>query len=290
MATGFEALLVNLELCEATRVVSQLGIPPCPALLADLIQEAEQPQPDRRWVLQLIQQDRALAEALIAAVNSPLCGLRYKVHTLNAAVTFGGLKYCANFVAGFMLRRALHAPGNPEIESFWKGTAERSFVIAYLARELGVSDFDDAHTFGLFRNCGIPLMISKHPDYPVWRMREQGRSMSDITAKERKRYGIDHALIGGLLARSWCMPKYVWLPVSLHHVRGELCEDDECAEEARNLVAIGMLADCITRLRRGAPQTEFWESEQAYALRSLGILPQELADLRDDVALLLEAP
>jgi HD-like signal output (HDOD) protein len=270
--------------------VGQLGIPPCPPLLADLIQEAEQPQPDRRWVLQLIQQDDELAQALIASVNSPLCGLRHKVSTLNGAVTFGGLKYCANFVAGFMLRRALRAAGNPVIEAFWESAAERSFIIAYLARELGVSEFDDAHTFGLFRNCGIPLMLSRHADYAVWRAREQERGLADITAKERARFGIDHALIGGLLARSWCMSKAVWLPVSLHHVRGEIGEGDEYAEEARNLIAIGMLADCIARSRRRAPPTELWESEQAYALRLLGLLPQDLASLRDDIAPLFGAP
>jgi HD-like signal output (HDOD) protein len=299
MATDYHPMFVNLELCEATRIVQQLGIPPCPPLLADLIQELAQPQPDRGWVVQLIEQDAELAQALLAAVNSPLCGLRHKVSAVRGALTFGGLKYCANFMAGFMLRRALTVAGRPELEAFWERAAERSFVIAYLARELGVADFDEAHTFGLFRNCGIPLMLLKHPDYGAWLAAEQTQGLLDITGRERARYGIDHALIGGLLARSWCLPMDLWLPVSLHHLRDESAQTDgaqghsggpQGGRSPRCLIAIGILADCLTRLHRQPRLSEFWEDEQAFALQALGLLPQQLTSLQTDIGLLLEAP
>lgn len=284
-------MFVNLELCEATRIVQQLGIPPCPALLADLIQELAQPQPDRSWVVQLIEQDMQLAQALLAAVNSPLCGLRHKVSAVQGALTFGGLKYCTNFVAGSMLRRALTVPGRPDLEAFWERVAERSLVIAYLARELGVADFDEAHTFGLFRNCGIAVMALKNSDYSAWIAGEQAGGPLDITSRERARYGIDHALVGGLLARSWCLPMDLWLPVSLHHVRDETVRaGGPQSHSIRCLIAVGALADCITRLHHQHRLSQFWESEQAFALQTLGLLPPQLASLRTDIGLLLEAP
>jgi HD-like signal output (HDOD) protein len=291
VAIDYHPMFVNLELCEATRSVQQLGIPACPPLLADLIQELAQPQPDRRWVVQLIEQDAKLGQALVAAVNSPLCGLRRKVTEVRGALTFGGLKYCANFVAGFMLRRALTVPSRPELEAFWERATERSFVIAYLARELGVADFDDAHTFGLFRNCGIPLMLLRHADYGAWLAAEQENGMLDITLRERARYGIDHALLGGLLARSWCLPLDLWLPVSLHHVRDEPARADGAqTRSTRRLMAIGVLADCITRLHHQSRLSEFWENEQAFALQTLGLLACDLTSLQADIGLLLEAP
>jgi HD-like signal output (HDOD) protein len=291
VAIDYHPMFVNLELCEATRSVQQLGIPPCPPLLADLVQELAQPQPDRSWVVQLIEQDAKLAQALLAAVNSPLCGLRHKIAAVRGAITFGGLKYCANFIAGFMLRRALTVEGRPEMDAFWERAVERSFVIAYLARELGVADFDDAHTFGLFRNCGIPLMLLRHADYGAWLAAEQESGMFDITARERARYGIDHALIGGLLARSWCLPLDLWLPVSLHHVRDEPAQAGGAqAHSTLRLMAIGVLADCITRLHHRSRLSEFWENEQAFALQTLGLLPRQLNSLRADIGLLLEAP
>jgi HD-like signal output (HDOD) protein len=290
VATDYHPMLVNLELCEATRSVQQLGIPPCPALLADLIQELAQPQPDRGWVVQLIEQDAALARALLAAVNSPLCDLRHEVATVRGAVVFGGLQYCANFVAGFMLRRALTVADRPELEAFWQRTTERALVIAYLARELGVADFDAAHTFGFFRNCGIALLMLKHADYGAWIAAERD-GLPDMTNRERARYGIDHALVGGLLARSWCLPMELWLPVSLHHVRDASMQPHAGqSRSTQGLVAIGLLADCITRLHRTSRLSEFWDDEQAFALQALGLLPQQFAALRADIDLLLEAP
>jgi HD-like signal output (HDOD) protein len=291
MATAFDALIVNLELCEATRAVRQLGIPPCPPLLADLIQETEQPQPDRGWVVQLIRQDAALARGLIDAVNSPLCGLRHKVRTLESAVVFAGLKYCTNFVAGFMLRRALGGCGMARFDSFWNAAAESAIAIAYLARELATCEFDDAHTFGLFRDCGIPLMTRTYAGYAGWVERAERGGLGPLVERERAQFGIDHALVGGLIARSWCLPETVWLPVSLHHTRiGAVDASDTEVEAISNLVAIGMLADSIARWRGPGVRTESAEAEQAYALRVLGVLPQELAAFRSEVALLLRTP
>jgi HD-like signal output (HDOD) protein len=291
MATDYHPMFVNLELCEATRIVQQLGIPPCPPLLADLIQELAQPQPDRSWIVQLIEQDAPLAQALLEAVNSPWCGLRHKVSAVQGAITFGGLKYCTNFVAGAMLRRALTVTGRPDLKAFWERAAERSLVIAYLARELGVTDFDEAHTFGLFRNCGIPVMALKNADYSAWLADEQAQGMLDIASRERARYGIDHALVGGLLARSWCLPMALWLPVSLHHARDESVQaSGPQGPSIRCLIAVGALADCITRLHHQHRLSEFWQDEQAFALQALELLPQQLASLRTDIDLLLEAP
>jgi HD-like signal output (HDOD) protein len=190
-----------------------------------------------------------------------------------------------------LLRRALTVAGRPELEAFWERAAERSFVIAYLARELGVSDFDDAHAFGLFRNCGIPLMLLRHADYSAWLAAEQENGMLDMTVRERARYGIDHALIGGLLAKSWCLPLDLWLAVSLHHVRDESAQAGGVqVNPTRRLIAIGLLADCITRLHHQSRLSEFWENEQAFALQTLRLLPRELTSLRADIGLLLEAP
>ena len=115
--------------------------------------------------------------------------------------------------------------------------------------------------------------------------------MQDITGAERGRYGIDHALIGGLLARNWCMPKELWLPVSLHHVREHtFAAAGPSTDSSHRLIATGVLADAVTRLQRGQRGSALAEAEQAYALRILGIGAQQLASLRTDIALLLAAP
>ena len=99
MASGLAAMLANIELCEATRLVQQLRLPACPPLLADMMQERTHTHPDRGWIVQLIAQDPPLARALLDAVNSPHSGARHKISTVQGALTFGGLDYCIHFGA-----------------------------------------------------------------------------------------------------------------------------------------------------------------------------------------------
>jgi HD-like signal output (HDOD) protein len=275
----------------AKRGTPQTGIPPCPPLLADLVQETTQPHPDIGWAVRLIERDGDLAAALLAAVNSPLGGVRHRIASVRSAVTFGGVRYCANFVASVMLRRALGAPRSPQLDAFWEQAAERALVIAYLARELAVADFDEARTFGLFRDCGIALMMRDHPDYAQWRAAAKAQRPHDIAEQERARYGVDHALMGALLAKHWCLPKDLWLPVSLHHLRtGEVQASGASGDPVARLIAAGVLADCIVGAHSSSAPRAFLEQEEHFALRVLGVRPQDIAALRSDIELLLAAP
>jgi HD-like signal output (HDOD) protein len=267
------------------------GIPPCPPLLADLVQETTQPHPDIGWAVRLVERDAELADALLAAINAPLGGVRHRIASVQAAVTFGGLRYCANFVASVMLRRALATPRSAQLDGFWEQAAERALVIAYLARELAVADFDEARTFGLFRDCGIALMMRDHADYAQWRAAAKAQRPHDIADQERARYGIDHALLGALLAKSWCLPKDLWLPVSLHHLRaGPAQTGGARTDPVARLIAVSVLADCMVGAHRAGGPSGFLDEEQRFALGVLDLRAQDIAALRSDVELLLEAP
>ena len=60
---------------EAERIVKQIGIPPCPAILTQLLQEMRADEPDFKQIGKLIAGDVGLAAALLKLVNSPFYGL-----------------------------------------------------------------------------------------------------------------------------------------------------------------------------------------------------------------------
>ena len=284
-------MYADVGMTEATRILREMAIPVCPPVLADLMQEARHVHPDITWIIRLILQDAELSAAVLKSVNSPLYGLRRKIATVRAALDTMGLRWCTNLVAGTLLRRALVSSGAPSMDSYWESLTERGVIIAYLARELGVAEFDDAHTFGLFRDGGAPLMVTKFPDYASWFEVAEVDGVRNITQMERARYGIDHASIGSMLAKTWFLPKYIWLPISLHHLRDEILVSAYPHDDlTRRLIAIGALADCLSGLHRTPRSSEYWEREQQRAYRALGVQPEQLSSLRADVSLLLESP
>jgi HD-like signal output (HDOD) protein len=279
------------EISEAERIAKDIGIPACPGVLANLAHAAAQDKPDLSHVCRLIARDAELSAAVLKAVNSPLYGSTFKAGTVGEAVNALAPQRCASLVARLMLPRAFTMLGEPALSTFWNSASQLGLMVAYLARELGVADFDDAHTFGVFRDCGAPLMMAKFPGYQELFEATHIDGTQNVSQTERASYGIDHASVGALLATSWGLPKRIWLSISMHHRRSDTATTSNGeAGFALKLVAVGALADCITMSHRTPVASAYWQGEQEYAYRVLGLRPDEADALRADVSLLLESP
>jgi len=70
----------------ADKIVRELGIPPCPAILTKLLNEVRQEEPDYAKTSKLFGTDVGLAGAMLKTVNSPLFGLKAKATSVNQAL------------------------------------------------------------------------------------------------------------------------------------------------------------------------------------------------------------
>ena len=70
----------------AQELVKEIGIPPCPAVLAEFMAESHKDDPDLRRLSHLVNKDVALAAAVLKTVNSPLYGLSRKARTVQDAL------------------------------------------------------------------------------------------------------------------------------------------------------------------------------------------------------------
>ena len=61
-------------------------------------------------------------------------------------------------------------------------------------------------------------------------MHRGARTPEDRVRAERRELGVDHALVGGVLARRWGLPKSIASTIERHH-------SEELAEEARAVFA-----------------------------------------------------
>jgi len=273
---------------ELERLARDIGIPPCPAVLEDFIAETRHEEPDLLRVSHLIGKDVALAATVLKTVNSPFYGLRTRVRTIRDALTVLGLASATRLISGLLLRDAFPKADRAAMEQFWDASSKIALITAYLARELEVADIDQAHTFGLFRDCGIPALMGRFPDY----RRLAGDAIADgggpVVVRERERFGVDHALLGATLAHTWHLDESVWMPIAHHHPAREVSSadvEDPCAK----LVAVSLLAEWAWRAARQMPLPENPRAEEAFVAAVLGAGQERLAPLRADVTRILAA-
>ncbi|HZV53850.1 MAG TPA: HDOD domain-containing protein [Rhodocyclaceae bacterium] len=249
-----------------------IGIPPRPVILDRIGAEMRKPEPDFRHLADLISADVSLAAGLLKTANSPYFGFQTRARTVAQALIMLGLDITANAVAGLILRQIFVAL--PAMERFWDASARVARTSGWLVKQLGIQDnvrSDDAYTFGLFRDCGIPILLKKFPDYVVILREANGDAERPFTAVEEARCPTSHALVGSVMARSWWLPEEISTAIRHHHDVITLGAGEGLPAASTRMVALSQLAEYLVQRISGLSMTHEWEKLGAVCQSLLGL-------------------
>jgi HD-like signal output (HDOD) protein len=267
----------------------EIGIPPRPRILELINLEAKAGEPDFNYLAGLIQSDVALAAGLIKTANSPFFGYRQKTRNVRDALLMLGLSTAANAVAGLILRRVF--PPMQNLERFWDASERTGALSAWLVRRLGVRYgviAEDAYTFGLFRDCGIPVMMRRFSGYAAVLGRANESDTHPFTAVEEAEVPTNHAVVGGLMAQSWWLPEGLCSAIRRHHDFVALDQPGRGGSGASvRHVALAQLAEKLHQDLSGLNRTHEWAKMGAASLAVLGLSEDDLPDLEEEARAVL---
>jgi putative nucleotidyltransferase with HDIG domain len=151
----------------------------------------------------------------------------------------------------------------------WQGIPERFRLHAVatqraadrLAREIGYEARDRLMITALLHDIGKLVLIHAYPGYPG-QVHGDARTPEERLQRERRELGVDHALVGGVLARRWGMPRSVASVIERHH-----------ANDAEGEAALVRLADMLAHYVLGGLVTP---SELLAVARTVGVSPANL--------------
>jgi len=221
---------------DAERLVESIGIPPRPAVVLMVMDEKSKDEPDMKAVADAIGRDVAVAAAMLKTVNSPLYGLRQSIQSIPQAMSLLGLTRVATLVQSLALKTCVGTQG---IERFWDQSARIGLLCAWLAQRFGYNR-DAAHTFGLFRDAGIPLLMRRFPDYKDT-LRLADQDPRGFVAVEEERHHVSHNVVGMILARNWHLSENVRQAILRHH-DPTVFHATDIDNEVKGLVALSHLA------------------------------------------------
>jgi HD-like signal output (HDOD) protein len=269
---------------DAEKLVASIGIPPRPAVVLAVMDEKSKDEPNLALIGQAISRDVGVAAALLKTVNSPLYGLRNPVSSIAQAVNLLGLNQVSTLVNSLALKTTLNTQG---IERFWDQSARIAMLSAWLAGRLRL-DRDSAQLFGLFRDAGIPLLMRRFPDYKDTLRIANEDSARVFTEIEDERHGMNHAVVGSIVARNWALSDALRTAILRHHDISLFTGADDRA--AQQLVALTHLAGQIeNRTLRQTDDSE-WARFQESVMTTLMLGEDDVAELIDEAgSLLLES-
>ncbi len=261
----------------------EIGIPPRPTILAQIENETRKDEPDFIHLARLLSSDVGLAAGMIKIANSPFFNFQKKVPTVQEALLVLGLRLVIKTVAGLALRQVFQHV--PNMERFWDASAQTAEVAGLLARQLhpahGVRP-EDAFTFALFRDCGIPVLMIPFPEYRNALAQANNEAVLPFTAVEEAAMGVNHAEVGAQLAEDWLLPSEICQAIKHHHQRELFDPETPIGIRPRRLVALAQLAEHLIQLHTGQAQTCEWEKLGEGCLQTLDLVETDLKRLAAD--------
>jgi len=163
-----------------------------------------------------------------------------------------------------------------ERSTVWEGAPERFRLHAVatqraaerLATEVGYDARDRLMVTALLHDVGKLVLLHAYPGYPA-QIHNGARTPEERVHKERRELGVDHALVGGVLARRWGLPKTLASAVERHH-----------ADDADGEAAFIRMADMLAHYSQGSAVSA---SELLKAARRVGLGAAELRSVMYDL-------
>jgi putative nucleotidyltransferase with HDIG domain len=129
-----------------------------------------------------------------------------------------------------------------EHTAVWQGIPERFRLHAVatqraadrLAKELGYDHPDRLMVTSLMHDIGKLVLIHAYPGYQR-QVHGRARTPEERIQRERRELGVDHALVGGVLARRWGFPSAVASIIERHHADG--CEGETALVRLADMLA-----------------------------------------------------
>jgi len=257
-----------------------IGIPPRPTILVQIEQETAKDNPDFLFLAKLLGQDVALSAGVIKVANSPFFSFGKKVPTVQEALLVLGLKQVLRTIAGLSLQQVFkHVPN---MDRFWDASATTAEVSAMLVKEIGNGIGirpEDAHTFALFRDSGIPMLMIPFPEYRDVLTKANQEETVSFTDMEEQAIGLNHALLGAQLAEDWLLPEETCQAIRHHHDRAALEGGLDLTDRTRHLIAVAQLAEYLIQQKTAQSQDCEWKKLGDASLACLKLTPEQLPEL-----------
>jgi HD-like signal output (HDOD) protein len=264
----------ELEQARNAGAVRDIVIPPCPELLTALRKEVALADPDPGEIARIAASDVAMAASLLRTVNSPLYARARPASTVAQAISMLGVGPTIGILTCFLTRNAIRI-NSPLIEHFWETSTRRALAMGFIAKQLFGVDADIAHTCGLFCHVGIPILLLGVKGYSGTLSEAMARQDRSFTQTENAAHKTDHAVVGAIVAKTWCLPPMTVAAVRLHHDFSML-EEQHFPVEARNLVAMGLVAEYLVARHEGLLRLREWEQHGSACLAHINVAPEEV--------------
>ncbi len=217
------------------------NLKPIPPVVHQILEVVDRPDSSMAEVANIIQYDPAVTASVLRTCNSAYFGLKHPAESVQDAVTLLGIDQVVQIVlmkSGVKLLSGKQEGYGLHEGAMWKYSVSSALIAKQLAKRLSLNNKNAIYTAALLKDIGKTVLdrfvLASFEKISTLVIRD-GLSFREA---EKKIIGVDHAELGGMIAKMWKFsPRMVNL-IRHHHLSDiSMVTDKE--------VATVYLADCI---------------------------------------------
>lgn len=214
---------------------------PLPTTVSRALHLLDEPDVTINQIVSVLSMDQAITARLLKLANSAYYGRPAAASTLHEAVMRLGFKRTKNLLFALTYSTLLSrrvAGYNLGRGELWQHSVAVAMVAPRIAERVAYHAPDEAYIAGLLHDIG-KLMLDQYFTINWEQLLESSREYNlSIIETEERLLGMNHAQVGGELARKWDLPLCLVEAIAYHHT-------PEQAQKSIKLAAIVNLANHI---------------------------------------------
>ena len=196
------------------------NLPTLPVIVAQILKAATNPRTTNEDLAAIITYDQGITNQLLRLANSIYYGQRTKVDTIKRSISVIGFDEVIGITLGMKLLSAFADKGSGltlDMKALWIHSIGTATAAKEIANRTNTAIARKIFIPGLLHDMGkVILSIYFRDEYKLVReaAMEQQKTLYRI---ENSVFGINHAVLSGLLMRRWRFPENILYPCRFHH-------------------------------------------------------------------------
>ncbi len=266
--------MINDKKAEFRKALREVkNLPTLPGIVSKLSRMAEDPDTTTEQMGKLISKDHILSAKLLKLVNSAFYGFPQKSSSLSSAIILLGF----NVIKSLIISASIFELMESSDLELWEHSLGTAVVANVMAKRLGISDPEEVSTAGLIHDIGKVAIKMELPDEYDKIVNLVEMKQISVREAELMVLGLDHAEVGGWLAKSWFLPKKLVEPIAHHH-------GPKKAEEETLACAILHFSDVVIRGLGYGHGADIWVPPLSKkAFEEMGIGADDFDEILDEI-------
>ena len=197
----------HIELDDVLNAIGDL--PAMPAVVADVLRKAEEPDVDMDEISAIIESEPALSAKILQVSNSSYYGMKQFVGTLKLALVILGVREVRNIVLGVSVFETLKSDNtNMNIaQAVWTESLQVAALSRRLAKEMALGLQGEEFIAGLLADTGKMIIMLYNNDSYNAIFKNFSEKPLELLEQEDKLYGYNNGDASTALAAKWDLPE-----------------------------------------------------------------------------------